>query len=101
MKTKLRFCKGKDCRKYRKGVYKLLAEVEDLAMTDTIKCQDICKGAVIVVQTKQHRYWMKKMTGKENRANLRSFLLNGVLPKPLEKRVVKRKPIPAKRFTTA
>lgn len=101
MKTKLRFCKGKDCRKYRKGMCKLLAEVEDLAMTDSMKCQDICKGAVIVVQTKEHKYWMKKMTGKENRANLRSFLLSGELPEPLEKRVVKRKAVPAKRFTTA
>ena len=101
MKTKLRFCKGKDCRKYRKGMCKLLAEVEDLARTDTMKCQDICKGAVIFVQTDDQRYWMKKMTGKENRAHLRSFLMSGVLPKSLEKRVVRQKPVPAKRVTTA
>ena len=89
MKTQLRLCKGKDCKKYRKGLCKLAAEVEDLASSDSVKCQDICKGAVVVVQTPEHRYWFKKMSGKQNRRNLRSFLLSGQLPKKLEKNVVK------------
>ena len=93
MKTHLRLCKGKDCRKYRKGLCKLAAEVEDLATSDTVKCQDICKGAVVVVQTPDHHYWFKKMSGKQNRQNLRSFLLSGQLPEKLEKRMVKRKRI--------
>ena len=91
MKNKLRLCHGKDCRKYRKGLGKLAAEVEGLALTDTVKCQDICKGAVIVVHTEQHKYWMKKMTGKKNRKNLRSFLMSGTLPEHLQKNVVKQK----------
>ena len=91
MKTRLRLCKGKDCKKYRKGLCKLAAEVEDLAESDMMKCQDICKGAVIVVHTPEHRYWFKKMTGKENRRNLRSFLQSGQMPPKLEKHMVKRK----------
>ena len=71
---------------------KLAEEVEDLARTDTIKCQDICKGAVIVVHTESHKYWMKKMTGKQQRQKLREFLLSGEVPTQLEKNVVKRKP---------
>ena len=101
MKNKLRLCKGKDCRKHQKGLCKLLAEVEDLAMTDTVKCQDICKGAVIVVHTEQHKYWMKKMTGKKNRKKLRSFLMSGTLPEQLQKNVVKRKRVRSANRPTA
>jgi hypothetical protein len=93
MKTQLRLCKGKDCKKYRKGLCKLAAEVEDLASSETVKCQDICKGAVIVVHAHDHRYWFKKMSGKQNRQNLRTFLMSGQLPKKLEKNMVKRKRI--------
>jgi len=101
MKTKLQLCNGKDCRKYRKGLCKLAAEVEDLAMTDTIKCQDICKGAVIVVETENDKYWMKKMTGKENRKSLRSFLLSGTLPNHLKKKIVKQQSVRTSRALSA
>ena len=91
MKNRLRLCRGKDCRKHRKAMRKLAQEIDDLVETDQVKCQDICKGAVIVVHTGEHKYWMKKMGGKQQRQTLRAFLEGGEVPDTLEKHIVKRK----------
>ena len=91
MKNRLRLCRGKDCRKHRKAMRKIAEEIEDLVETDQVKCQDICKGAVIVVHTGEHKYWMKKMRGKQQRQKLRAFLESGTIPEQLEKHIVKRK----------
>mgnify|MGYP004121540017 CR=1 FL=1 len=91
MKNRLRLCRGKDCRKHGKGLRKLADEVDDLTVTDQVKCQDICKGAVVVVHAQDHKYWMKKMGGKQQRQRLRMFLESGEIPDQLEKHIVKRK----------
>jgi hypothetical protein len=57
----------------------------------TIKCQDICKGVVIVLHHEGDRMWMKKMGSKKVRTNLRRVLVDGHISKELKKRIVKVK----------
>ena len=89
MNSRIRMCTGKDCRKHKKRCASLSSKVSSCSELGTIKCQDICKGVVIVVDHDGDRFWMKKMGGKKARSNLRRFLADGHMTKSLKKRVVK------------
>ena len=91
MNSRIRMCTGKDCRKHKKRCAYLSANLSSCAEFETIKCQDICKGVVIVIDHDGDRLWMKKMGGKKARTNLRRFLADGHMTKGLKKRVVKVK----------
>jgi hypothetical protein len=84
-------CTGKDCRKHKKRSASLCAKLSSHTELGTIKCQDICKGVVIVIDHEGDRLWMKKMGGKKARTNLRRFLAEGHMTKNLKKRIVKVK----------
>ena len=89
--SKLRICRGKDCRKHRKPLRKIASHVDDLCETGTIKCQDICKGPVLVLTHGEYRYWFKKMKGQPIRDGFREWLLGEPMSSQLEHRLVKRR----------
>ena len=91
MISKLHICRGKDCRKHRRRLVLAAEHVSDLCETGTVKCQDVCKGPVLVVHHGEHRHVFKKMKGSSIRAELRSWLMGAPMSDDLQRRLVKRK----------
>jgi hypothetical protein len=90
-RPKIRICDGKACRKLSGRAGKLQESVNGHCRVGTIKCQDICKGPVVVVQRAGERYWFSGMQGKRNRMALVAFLDTGKLSKRLRRRLKKRR----------
>ena len=91
MDSKLRICQGKDCKKHRKRLVKLAEEVSDICPHDRVKCQDICKGPVVVMLHGEHRYWFKQMKGDKVRRHFRAWLPGAPMSSRLEDRLGKRR----------
>ena len=91
MNSELRICRGKDCKKHRKRLTKIANEVSDICSSGTIKCQDICKGPVLVLWHGEHKYWFKKMKGTDVRQLFRDWLAGAPMDSELERRLVKRR----------
>lgn len=91
MNSELLICRGKDCKKHRKPLRRIADEVSEMCSTGTIKCQDICKGPVLVLDHGEHRYWFKKMKGKDIRHSFRVWLAGEPMSPRLESRLVKRR----------
>ena len=91
MNSKLHICRGKDCRKHRRRLVRAAEYVSDLCETGTVKCQDVCKGPVLVVHHGEHRHVFKKMKGSSIRSELREWLMGSPMSDGLQRRLVKRK----------
>ena len=75
---------------------KLRAMLAEFVDVKTAKCQDICKGPVVVVVREEERYWFKKIGNKKARRQLLRFLQGEKLESYLKKRLVKRRPLKSK-----
>ena len=71
-------CTGKDCRK-RAGDTEALRELLEEAglQCETVRCQKLCKGAVVGLTVDGTLQWFGKLRGKEGRKALRRFLRKG------------------------
>ena len=91
MATRVRICRGEDCAKRRGATKKLKELLAESASLDTIKCQDICEGPVVVVGRKKERFWFKKVRGNALRQDLLTFLHDGSITAQLACKLAKKK----------
>ena len=89
--ARVRLCRGSDCRKRKKSFARLQAVIPQDAVGPDIKCQDVCKGPVVVVEVGRERYLFARMRGKRLRRDLLVLLQGGKPSKALKSALVKKK----------
>ena len=90
-------CTGSACRKKKKRLKKLRAVLADFVGGGMVKCQDVCKGPVVVVVRDQEKYWFKKVGNKKARRQIVNFIQGEKLGGYLTKRLVKRRALKSKK----
>jgi hypothetical protein len=85
-------CVGSDCGKQGKRTRKLADLFSGVARVKTVKCQDICKGPVVIIHRSHERFWFKKLRNKKSRRALLEFALGEQLSDYLKMRLVKSQP---------
>lgn len=88
---RVRICTGKACRKRKGANQKLHKRIDGSCETDSIKCQKICKGPVVVVRRDGERFWFKRMQGKKTQKAFMAFLETGRVNKRLRRHLKKHR----------
>ena len=85
--TRLRFCRGRDCRRRSKAQEKLAESLPETLMLGQMSCQDVCDGPVVEVQ-RTRRFVFERVRGREVREALLAFVHTGVMEACLSERLV-------------
>ena len=87
----IRVCRGRDCVKRRGSFDALLTSLNGYHKPESIKCQDICKGPVVLVRKKKHKFWFKRLRSEELLTDLRTFIEEGAMSSALVRVLAKKK----------
>jgi len=69
----------------------LIASIDTYCSAEQIKCQDICKGPVVVVRKGKNKFWFKRVVGPDLLEDLRRFIEEGSMSAGLVDVLVKKK----------
>ena len=87
----VRVCRGRDCRKRDVPHQALLDSLAEYQSAEQIKCQDICKGPVVLVRRGKHKFWFKRLIGEDLLADFRAFIEEGSMTADLVRVLAKKK----------
>jgi len=87
----IRVCRGRDCVKRRGSYNALLASLNGHHKVEPIKCQDICKGPVVLIRKKKHKFWFKRLRSDELLSDLKTFIEEGAMSPALVRVLAKKK----------
>ena len=88
--TKVYICRGKDCRRRGAFLEQLRRSLPDDLELNNVRCQKICKGAVVGVNLGKRLIWFKRLKSKKDLRRIRVFIEEGKLPKGLKKKLSKK-----------
>ncbi len=87
----VRICTGKSCRKRKGANKKLHKRLGGACETNGVKCQNICKGPVVLVHRDGERFWFRRIQGKKTHQAFLAFLDTGRLSKRLRSHLKKHR----------
>ena len=64
----VRICRGRDCQSDRGHVERLTTSIDAYQAAEQIKCQDICKGPVVVMRKGQNKCWLRRNSSPQTGA---------------------------------
>ena len=91
MGLKFFLCQGKACRKRKKKSKALREDLSAIGAIETVECQNICKGPVVVFPIKGRLAWFKRVDSKKSRAALAKLAKRGKMAKVLRNRLVSKR----------
>ena len=89
--THVRICRGRDCAKREAVIERLKESLSHYGPVETVKCQDICKGPVVVVRQGKNRFWFKRVRNEELVQDLCTFIEEGSMTRELVGALAKKK----------
>ena len=87
----VRICRGRDCAKRPAMLERLKESLADYGPVGMVKCQDICKGPVVVVRQGKNRFWFKRVRSEDLVQDLCTFIEEGSMTTQLVGALVKKK----------
>ena len=69
----------------------LISSIDSYQTAEQIKCQDICKGPVVMVRKGKNKFWFKRLVGPALLDDLRRFVEEGSMSSALVDVLVKKK----------
>ena len=87
----IRVCRGRDCRKRTVPYQALVDSVAEYHSPEPIKCQDICKGPVVLVRRGKNKFWFKRLIGDDLLSDFRAFVEQGSMTADLVQVLAKKK----------
>ncbi|MBJ93665.1 MAG: hypothetical protein CMP23_04235 [Rickettsiales bacterium] len=87
----VRICRGRDCAKRSAVIEQLKESLADFGPIGMVKCQDMCKGPVVIVRQGKNRFWFKRVRHASLIEDLRVFIEEGSMTRQLVGSLAKKK----------